>query len=180
MITKLFSVVMAILLSAGSAGAITQPTHVDMELTPHGVQLDYEDGTSQWLAFPRSEVSPISLEDLDYLETEELFLMEMAESGLTDYVLYDASEMTEEVLANRQGTVIIERCIGFVTNGETGDGELLNPADPDYAYISYADMESPYRDGTVILNYLIYPPECSAIDDISARHDIVLTREFED
>ena len=42
-----------------------------------------------------------------------------------------------------RGTVIIERCIGFVTNGETGDGELLNPADPDYAYISYAGMESP-------------------------------------
>ena len=180
MLTKLFSILMAALLSAGAAGGITQPTHVDMELTPHGVQLGYEDGTTHWLPFPQSQESPIPLEELDYLETEELFLMEMAESGLTDYVLYDASELTEEVLANRQGTVIIERCIGFVTNGETGDGELLNPADPDYAYISYADMESPYRDGTVILTYLIYNPESSAIDDISARHDIVLTREFED
>lgn len=74
---KLFSILMAALLSAGAAGGITQPTHVDMELTPHGVQLGYEDGTTHWLPFPQSQESPIPLEELDYLETEELFLMEL-------------------------------------------------------------------------------------------------------
>ena len=180
MLTKLFSILMAALLSAGAAGGITQPTHVDMELTPHGVQLGYEDGTTHWLPFPQSQESPIPLEELDYLETEELFLMELEEAGLTDYVLYDSSELTQEVLTHRQGTVIMERCIGLVTNGQTGDGEVLNAADPEYAYISYASADAAYRDGTVILTYLIYNPESSAIDDISARHDIVLTREFED
>lgn len=106
--------------------------------------------------------------------------MELEEAGLTDYVLYDSSELTQEVLTHRQGTVIMERCIGLVTNGQTGDGEVLNAADPEYAYISYASADAAYRDGTVMLTYFLYNPESNAADDILSRHDFVLSREFED
>ena len=68
----------------------------------------------------------------DYTETEKLFLIEFEKThGITDYELYDASELTTEILENRKGTWVIERCIGLVTDKQTGDGTLLNYPDPE-------------------------------------------------
>lgn len=180
MIVKLFSMLMALLLSSGTFGGITAPSHVDLDFTEHGVQITYEDGTGYWLEYEQPQNSEIPLDEIDYQETEELFLMDMEAQGLTDYVLYDASELTAEVLENRMGTVIIERCIGFVTNGQTGDGELLNPANKDFNYISYRSVDQPYCDGTVILSYMVYNPGNNYIDDIMERYDFVVSREWED
>lgn len=116
----------------------------------------------------------------DYLETEELFLMELAESGNTDYELYDSSELTADILENRNGTLVIERCIGLVTSRNEGDGIVLNAYDEDYNYISYRGVSSTIRDGTVLLSYMVYNPGNNYIDDIMERHDFVICREYED
>lgn len=42
-----------------------------------------------------------------------------------DYQLVDSSELTTELLENREGITIIERCIGMAINAETGDGVIL-------------------------------------------------------
>lgn len=43
---------------------------------------------------------------------------------------YDSSELTEDILANRQGKLIIEKCIGTVTddekNGSLEDGSYIS------------------------------------------------------
>lgn len=177
MMVKMFAMLMALLLSG--SGEIA-PTHVDLDITESGVQITYEDGTGYWLEYGEIPESQIPLSEIDFLETEELFLMEMEERGLTDYELYDASELDAEILENRNGTVIIERCIGFVTNGQTGDGAILNAADKNYNYISYRSIDQEYCDGTVILTYLIYNPDNNYIDDITERYDFVISREWED
>lgn len=44
--------------------------------------------------------------------------------------LYDSSELTEDILANRQGKLIIEKCVGEVTddekNGSLEDGSYIS------------------------------------------------------
>ena len=62
---------------------------------------------------------------VDYSATENFFLRQIEADGLTDYILYDSSELTAEMLAARNGITIIERCIGVVTNKTAGDGKLL-------------------------------------------------------
>lgn len=156
------------------------PGHVDLDITDYGAQITFEDGTGYWLEFRQTQNSAIRLEEVDYLETEELFLSEMEENGLTNYELYDSSELTADILESRKGTTIIERCIGFVTNGQTGDGAILNAADKNYNYISYRSIDQEYCDGTVILTYLIYNPDNNYIDDITERYDFVISREWED
>ena len=143
---------------------------MDLDITDYGAQITFEDGTGYWLEFRQTQNSAIRLEEVDYLETEELFLSEMEENGLTNYELYDSSELTADILESRKGTTIIERCIGFVTNGQTGDGAILNAADKNYNYISYRS----------IVTYLIYNPDNNYIDDITERYDFVISREWED
>lgn len=127
------------------------------------------------------EINGIKRDIGDYLETEELFLMELEENGLTDYELYDASELSLETLENRSGKTIIERCISVVTNGKTGDGKLLN-FESKYGgyYISYNCILDEVRDGTVVLSYMIYDPLTNFSDDIMERHDFVICCEYED
>lgn len=169
---KLFAMLMALLMSAGVFSGEIDPGHVDLDITDNGAQITFEDGTGYWLEFRQTQNSAI--------RTEELFLSEMEEKGLTDYELYDSSELTADILESRKGTTIIERCIGFVTNGQTGDGAILNAADKNYNYISYRSIDQEYCDGTVILTYLIYNPDNNYIDDITERYDFVVSREWED
>lgn len=48
---------------------------------------------------------------------------------------YDSSELTEDILANRQGKLIIEKCVGTVKDDEK-NGSL-----EDGSYISYTDVD---------------------------------------
>lgn len=93
--------------------------------------------------------------------------------------VYDCSELTAEILENRDGKIIIEECIGIVTNKQTGAGKLLNYTNPDYYYISYSSVDG-IRDGSVVLTYFIYNPDSNYIDDILYRFDYIIDREFED
>lgn len=151
MMLKVFAILMAFLLFPGNAGYDTSST----------------------------DNGPIHWNEIDYLETEELFLMDMEEQGLTDYVLRDSSEVTAEVIESRMGTTLIERCIGVVTNAQTGDGKILNASSEDFDYISYRGVDQDCSDGTVFLTYLVYSPDNNLIDDIVARYDFVISRAWE-
>lgn len=131
---------------------------------------------------------PFTAEELEELEKVES-LAEYEPSSLEFYrqmlenldivEVYDCSELTAEILENRDGKIIIEECIGTVTNKETGAGKLLNYTDPDYYYISYSNVDG-IRDGSVVLTYFIYNPDSNYIDDILYRFDYIIEREFED
>ena len=85
--------------------------------------------------------------------------------------IYDSSEITYEILSNRNGKIIIEEVIGEVTSTK-GDGEVLNCADPDYNYISYSNVKGAKK-GDIILTYLIYNPDSNAEDDVILRYDYI-------
>jgi len=118
--------------------------------------------------------------DYQWVEIEDLFVEDVLAKMPYEYELYDASELFTEVLENRNGMVIVERCIGFVTNKETGDGRVLNALDENYNYISYRSVTEDYCDGTVFVSYMIYNPDNNYVDDIIERYDFVLSREWED
>lgn len=125
------------------------------------------------LAFDNEEIV------VSYADTEAEFLKVIkASETFRGYSLYDAEELTVETLESRNGAVIIERCIGIVTDKTSGDGRLLNFEDGSY-YISYSGMDD-IRDGTVVLSYMIYNPENNYFDDIMERYDFVISREYED
>lgn len=79
--------------------------------------------------------------------------------------LYDSFELTEDILANRQGKLIIEKCVGTVTDDEK-NGNL-----EDGSYISYADVDC--TKGDTVTTYLIYNPETNYADDVIERFDYV-------
>lgn len=92
-------------------------------------------------------------------------------------IKYDSGDLTAEILENRNGKVIVERCVGIVTDSETGDGMILN-TDPDHYYISYAGVDG-VTDGTVIVSYMVYSTKNNSIDDIEERYDYIASREYE-
>lgn len=130
-----------------------------------------------------------SMRDIgDYLETEELFLMDYCENRLppdiqaNEVFVYDTADLTAEILESRMGTLIIERCIGLVTDKVDGDGVILNCGDNGY-YIAYRGDSCEgldLSDGTVLVSYMIYDPSNNYIDDIMERYDFVICREYED
>ena len=115
----------------------------------------------------------------DYTEIEELFIMELTEKGLGSYQIFDASELTAEILENRNGITIIERCVGMVVDKTKGDGIILNAYHPEFNYISYRSCGQEVRDGTILVSYMVYNPDTTYIDDIVERHDFVICRDYE-
>lgn len=79
--------------------------------------------------------------------------------------VYDSSDLTEDILANRQGELIIEKCVGTVTDDEK-NGSL-----EDGSYISYADVDC--AKGDTVITYLIYNPKSNYTDDVIERFDYV-------
>lgn len=79
--------------------------------------------------------------------------------------IYNSSELSKETLTHRDGKLIIERCVGVVTNSNK-NGKLK-----DGNYISYANVKC--KQGDKIITYLIYNPQTNSIDDVTARYDFV-------
>lgn len=79
--------------------------------------------------------------------------------------LYDSSELTEDILVNRQGKLIIEKCVGTVLDDEK-NGSL-----EDGSYISYKSVDC--TKGDTVITYLIYNPETNYTDDVIERFDYV-------
>lgn len=113
---------------------------------------------------------------VDYTEAEEFFLNDF-EKRYLDYELYDSGDLIAEILEHRNGKRVIERCVGIVTDSETGDGMILN-TEPDHYYISYAGIDG-VIDGTVILSYMVYSTTDNSVDGIEERYDYVISREYE-
>ena len=55
----------------------------------------------------------------------------------TDCKVYNSDELTGDILEHRNGKIIIERCIGEVTNATTGDGKVLNAADEEIGEVEH-------------------------------------------
>lgn len=113
---------------------------------------------------------------VDYSEAEGFFLKDI-ERRFSDYELYDSGDLTAEMLEHRNGKLIIERCVGIVTDAETGDGLILN-SDPDSYYISYSRVDG-VKNGTVVVSYMVYSTTDNFIDGIEERYDYVISREYE-
>lgn len=83
--------------------------------------------------------------------------------------VYDSSELTYEILNNRNGSVIVEKTIGIVLDSG-GNGKQLNPYVEGQDYIHYTNIPA----GSVVLTVFVYNPETNAEDDILIRADYVL------
>lgn len=126
------------------------------------------------------EINGVVCEVSGYRDIEAAFVDLLDTAGFENIKVYDASELTAEELESRKGTTVVERCIGIVTDKQSGDGTILNlPEDCGY-YISYRDIYLPISDGTVMLSYMVYNPDNNYIDDIMERYDFILSREWED
>lgn len=114
-------------------------------------------------------------------EYEDELIADFSERYDGNVIIYNSNELSLEMLENRNGDVIIERCYGVVTDGENGVGKVLYPYDEDYDYISYFRCKGfGIREGTLIMTYLIYNPDSNYCDDIIDRFDCLVSRELED
>lgn len=97
-----------------------------------------------------------------YSYAESLDLMEV----------YNSPNLTMEMLAARNGKLIIERAVGIVKDAETGEGYIIGY--PEF-YISYASVDG-ISNGDVICTYFIYNPENNYEDDIMMRFDYIIEK----
>lgn len=113
-----------------------------------------------------------------YATLEKEFISTLPEKGYTACAIFDASELTTEMLESRTPEVIIiERCISIVTNEhKDGDARMLNNGDNGW----YIKHKEGYEDGTIMLSYFIYNANTQYYDDIVARYDFVLDTEYVD
>lgn len=123
--------------------------------------------------------------EFEFYGIEDAFILELSEQYGSDtrLAVYGTDELTAEILEHRTESdeIIIERCIGIVTNTDrAGDGKILNTNDDYYNYISYSGVDFEIYSGTIILSYFIYNPGTDYTDDIIERYDFVLSREYED
>ena len=94
--------------------------------------------------------------------------------------IYDTSELTPQVMANRNGRIIVEKIIGEVTNQKL-DGKILN-CDTDNGgytnkdggnYISYERVDGA-KQGDKVVTYFIYNPFNNEQDDVMTRLDFII------
>lgn len=94
--------------------------------------------------------------------------------------IYDTSELTPQIMADRKGKIIVEKIIGQVTNSNL-DGIILN-CDTDNGgytnkdggnYISYERVDGA-KAGDKILTYYIYNPFTNEQDDVLTRMDFII------
>lgn len=92
--------------------------------------------------------------------------------------IYEPIDLTDEILTNRTvDELIIEHDTGVVLN-DLGDGEVTNPFDSNYTYISYCNLMEYANPGDTVTTYCIYNPYTQYEDDIKFRIDIVNGRIF--
>lgn len=94
--------------------------------------------------------------------------------------IYDTSELTPEIMKNRNGKIVVEKIIGEVTDYQL-NGRILN-CDIDEGgytnkdggkYINYERVEHA-RKGDKIVTYFIYNPFTNAQDDVLTRLDFII------
>lgn len=94
--------------------------------------------------------------------------------------IYDTSELSPQIMANRNGKIIVEKIIGKVTSYNL-DGKILNcnVDDGGYTnkdggnYINYERVDGAKK-GDKIVTYFIYNPFTNAQDDVLTRLDFIV------
>ena len=94
--------------------------------------------------------------------------------------IYDTDELTPQIMANRNGKIIVEKIVGKVTNDKL-DGEILNcnAEEGGYTnkdggnYISYERVDGA-KEGDKIVTYYIYNPFSNEQDDVLTRMDFII------
>lgn len=126
-------------------------------------------------------ITETSVHDGKYLDT--VSQVEFYDSMIQDVKaieIYDTSELTPQVMANRNGKIIVEKIIGEVTNYKL-DGKILNCNTDDGGYtnkdggnyISYERVDGA-KQGDKIVTYFIYNPFTNVQDDIWTRLDFII------
>ena len=98
--------------------------------------------------------------------------------------IYNSADLTTEILTERNGVLIIEKCYGVVTdnngNGRMllNDNDFINAHDRNYNniadnYISYKSVTGA-GEGDIVLTYFIYNPDSNYADDIMVRFDYII------
>ena len=126
-------------------------------------------------------ITETSVHDGKYLDS--VSQVEFYDSMIQDVnaiEIYDTSELTPQIMANRNGKIIVEKIIGEVTNHNL-DGKILN-CDTDNGgytnkdggnYISYERVDEA-KEGDKILTYYIYNPFSNEQDDVLTRMDFII------
>lgn len=126
-------------------------------------------------------ITETSVHDGKYLDS--VSQVEFYDSMIQDVnaiEIYDTSELTPQVMSNRNGKIIVEKIIGEVTNHNL-DGKILN-CDTDNGgytnkdggnYISYERVDGA-KAGDKILTYYIYNPFTNEQDDVLTRMDFII------
>lgn len=93
--------------------------------------------------------------------------------------IYETSELTHDIMSNRNGKIIVEKIIGEVTNHNL-DGKILNASNNqcytnkgDNIYINYERVDGA-KEGDKILTYYIYSPFTNEQDDVLTRLDFII------
>lgn len=84
--------------------------------------------------------------------------------------VYDSANLTREIIENRNGKAIIERCYGTVTDDDK------NGVDDNGNYISYFYVDGAEK-GDRICSYFVYGTYTNDIDDIVNRFDFIVGRD---
>lgn len=122
----------------------------------------------------------INAEDkTDYYNSQTEFYDEMIENVST-MKIYDTTDLTPEIMANRNGKIIVEKIVGKVTTDKL-DGEILNcnAENGGYTnkdggnYINYERVDGAKK-GDKILTYYIYNPFTNEQDDVLTRLDFII------
>ena len=94
--------------------------------------------------------------------------------------IYDTSEVTPQMMKNRDGKIIVEKIIGEVTDHNL-NGKILNcdANNGGYTnkdggnYINYERVDGA-KEGDKILTYYIYSPFSNEQDDVLTRLDFII------
>lgn len=148
----------------------------EMETEPETVELETEPVTEGPDPFNMSDDE--LTEWLDGGDADSAFISDALQNlstyrkmsdKLNAVEIYDSEDLTYDILINRNGKTIVEKCYGVVLD-EEGNGTQLNPSVTGQDYIKYHDLPV----GSVVLSVFVYNPETNAEDDIISRSDFVL------
>ena len=117
------------------------------------------------------EVTHSQVHDGKYTNSQILFYDNMIQN-VNEIELYNSSELTEDILTNRNGKIIVEKVVGEVTNYQL-DGTILNANADNGTYITYKRVDGA-KQGDMILTYFIYNPFTNEPDDVLTRMDFII------
>ena len=95
-------------------------------------------------------------------------LLALITIAITRTQIIDSAKLTLEALEHRNGKILIEKCVGIVTDSDK-NGKVLN-ADSEYNYISYKYAHN-VRENDIVVTYFVYNPFNNTEDDILFRFD---------